>query len=75
MAGFSAAELLEAPWERRARISFSLFFLGPHLRYMEVPRLGAESELQLPVYTTATAMPDPSYICDLCHSSQQLPDP
>ena len=27
---------------------------------MEVPRLGVESELQLPVYTTATATPDPT---------------
>ena len=39
---------------------------------MEVPRLGVESELQLPVYTTATAMPDPSRICNLHHSSQIL---
>ena len=38
---------------------------------MEVPRLGVESEIQLPAYTTATAMPDPRYICDLHHSSQQ----
>ena len=28
-----------------------LFFLS-HLRHMEVPRLGGESELQLPAYTT-----------------------
>ena len=26
---------------------------------MEAPRLGVESELQLPAYATATAMPDP----------------
>ena len=32
---------------------------------MEVPRLGVESELQPPAYTTATAMLDPSCICDL----------
>ena len=38
---------------------------------MEVPRLGVESELQLPAYTTATAMQDPSCICNLHHSSQQ----
>ena len=31
------------------------FFLGPHLQHMEVSRLGVESELQLPAYTTATA--------------------
>ena len=33
-------------------------FLGLHPQYMEVPRLGIESELQLPAYTTATAMWD-----------------
>ena len=38
---------------------------------MEVSRLGVESELQLPAYTTATATPDPSHICDLCHSLWQ----
>jgi len=38
---------------------------------MEVPRLGVESELQLPAYTTATAMGELSRICDLHHSSQQ----
>ena len=27
--------------------------------HMEVPRLGAEEELQLLAYTTATAMPEP----------------
>ena len=31
---------------------------------MEVPRLGGELELQLPAYTTATAMQDP-----ILHSS------
>ena len=41
-------------------INFLFFFFGPHLWHMEVPRLGAESELQLPAYTTATAMQDPS---------------
>ena len=38
------------------------FFLGPHLWHMEVPRLGVELELQLLVYTTATATPNPSHI-------------
>ena len=38
---------------------------------MEVPRLGAESELQLLAYVTATATQDPGYIRDLHHSSQQ----
>jgi len=37
---------------------------------MEVPRLGVESELQLPAYTTAPAMPVPCHICDLHHSSR-----
>ena len=46
-------------------------FLGPHLWHMEVPRIGVESELQLPAYTTATATRDPSCIFDLQHSSQQ----
>jgi len=38
---------------------------------MEVVRLGVESELQLPAYTTATAMWDLSGICHLHHSSWQ----
>jgi len=50
-------------------ISFD--FLEPHLWHMEIPRLGVELELQLPAYTTATAMWDPSRICDLHHSSRQ----
>ena len=37
---------------------------------MEVPRLGVKSDLQLPAYVTATAMPDLSPICDLHYSSQ-----
>ena len=36
---------------------------------MEVPRLGVESALQPPAYTTATATQDPSRVCDLHHSS------
>ena len=38
---------------------------------MEVPRLGVRSELQLLAYTTATATPDPSFVCNLHHSSWQ----
>ena len=38
---------------------------------MEVPRLGVQLELQLPVYTTVTATPDRSHVCDLHHSSWQ----
>ena len=44
--------------------------LGPHLQHVEVPRLGVQSELQLPAYTTATATWDPSRLYDLHHSSQ-----
>ena len=44
---------------------------------MEVPRLGVESELQLPAYTTATATVtlDPSHVCDLCCSLQHILNP
>ena len=31
------------------------FFLGSHLQHREVPRAGAESELQLQAYAIATA--------------------
>ena len=56
---------------------FFFVFLGPHLWHMEVPRLGVESELQLPAFTTATvtatatAMWDLSRVCDLPHGSWQ----
>ena len=40
-------------------ILFYFCFLGPHPQRMEVPRLGVESERQLPVYTIATATQDP----------------
>ena len=38
---------------------------------MEVPRLGVESELQLPAYAMDTATQDLSRICDLHRSSRQ----
>ena len=38
---------------------------------MEVPRLGVKLELQLLAYTTATAMPYPSRVCNLRHGSRQ----
>ena len=34
----------------------SFCFLGPYLKHIEVPRIEVKSELQLPAYTTATAM-------------------
>ena len=37
-------------------------FLGLHLWHMEVPRLGVQSELQLPAYATATATRDLSRV-------------
>ena len=46
---------------------FFFSFLGPHLRHMEVPRIGVKLELQLLAY----AFPDPSGVCNLHHSSQQ----
>ena len=55
-------------------LSSSFFFscfLGPHLRHMEVPRLGVEWELQLPAYATATATWDVSHVCNLYHISHQ----
>ena len=45
--------------------------LGSYLQHMEVPRLGVESEWQLPAYTTATATPGLSCVCALHHSSWQ----
>ena len=54
---------------------FSFFFLGSHLRYMEVPWLGVESQLQLPAYATATAMPDPSRIYTLSLKLVVMLDP
>ena len=42
-----------------------------HLRHMKVPRLGVESELQMPAYATATATPGLSHIFDLHHSLWQ----
>ena len=43
---------------------YTHIFLGPHVQHMEVPRPEFKLLLQLPAYTTATAMQDPSCICD-----------
>ena len=48
------------------RIYF-FFSLGLPVQHMEVQRLGAKSGLQLPAYTTATALPNLSSSCDLHH--------
>ena len=37
---------------------------------MEVPRLGVELELEVLAYATATAMPDPSRVCDTYTTAQ-----
>ena len=52
-------------------IYYLFSFLGLHLRHMDVPMLGAELELQLLAYTTATARQDLSCICKLHCSSWQ----
>ena len=50
---------------------FFFFFSGPHPQHVEVSRQGVKWELQLPTYTSAIAMRDPSHVCDPHHSSQQ----
>ena len=45
--------------------------LGPHPWHVEFPRLEVDLELQLLVYTTATAMQDLSCVCNLRPSSRQ----
>ena len=44
-------------------------FLGLYPWHTEVPGIGVELELQPFAYAAATAMPDPSHICNLYHSS------
>ena len=51
---------------------FFFFFLGPHPRHIEVPRLGVKLELLLPAYPTITTMPVLGHICDLNCSSRQF---
>ena len=41
---------------------------------MEVPRLGVESEIQLPAYATATAMWDPAASA-VYPAAMAMPDP
>ena len=56
---------------RSSAIFLIFWFLGPHLWHVKVPRLGIKVELQLPAYTTTTATPDLSCLCELHHSSWQ----
>ena len=50
---------------------YFFFFLGLHFWHMEVPRLGVQSELQLPATGIATAMQNLSRVCNLHHGSWQ----
>ena len=50
---------------------FFFGFSGPYPLHMEVPRLGVQSELYQLAYAMATAIRDPSRVCDLHHSSPQ----
>ena len=50
---------------------FILVFLGLHLWHVDVSRLGVTLNLLLPAYARVTGTRDPSYICDLQHSSRQ----
>ena len=68
---FSRGPILSSSQNISAFFFFFFVFLGPHPRHMEDHRLGVESELQLPAYTTATATQDPSHVCDLQHNSRQ----
>ena len=54
---------------------FSFFFLGPNLQHMEVPRLGVQSELQLPATAKATATRNLSHNYALHQHSRQLQMP
>ena len=56
---------------QRVFLSLLFFFLGPHPRHTDVPRLGLASELHLPAYTAVTATGHPSHVFDLHHSSWQ----
>ena len=48
-----------------------VYFSRATPQHMEVPRLGVQLELQLPVYTTATATQDLICVCDLHQSPRQ----
>ena len=73
-AGLGVEALLTASPSQPLSLSFLLFRATPaHPRHMEVPRLGVQSELQLPAYTTATAKWDPSGVCDPHHAGSLTP--
>ena len=60
-----------APGDRTQILNYFFLKGRTHGIWVEVPRLGVSSELQLLACTTATAAQDLSHICDLHHSSRQ----
>ena len=54
---------------------FLNLFLGLHMWHVEVPRLGVQLELQLPAYTTATAMPAPNPLSEARDRTHNLTVP
>ena len=52
-----------------------IYLTSIFLQHMEVPRLEVKLELQLPVYTTATATPDLSPVCQPMLKLTATPDP
>ena len=72
-AGGTGEQNLPSP--KQSSVAYYCFFFFFFFRAIPATyrgsSLGVESELQLPAYTTATAMQDPSRVCDLHHSSQQ----
>ena len=50
---------------------YAHIFLGQRPQHIGVLELGFESELQLPIYTTATATLDTSHICKVHRRLQQ----
>jgi len=62
---------LHAWWKFSPFFSAFVLFRAALEAYGGSQARGREPELQLPAYTTATATPDPSLVCDLHHSSRQ----
>ena len=61
-------------WTRLSKLifffTFFFLFMAAHAAYGK-SQARVELELKLVTYTTATAMPDLSYVCDLYHRSWQ----
>ena len=69
---FSPVRIILDLWILFLSLYVFFFLLRLHLRQMEVPRWGVKSELPLLAYATATAIPDPTLICDLCCSLSNI---